>query len=244
MTALTNTQFDYEELEPDDFKKIKRAESKLNSSRKRAAAEVICHGEVLADVQSALANYSGGAFVSWLESQGISNRSAYNFIDAYKAFGSFANLQNIEASAMYALAKNDKAKKKALKLADDGTKVTNQIAKQLIEASPPPKPKAPPKADPPPKAAPPKPAPPKQQPDVEPDSFEDYEDVDDDEPETEEEESADETRIKYQKVKTRKTAEALMRAVDDLHELVPDQRRQKPMIDWCMKILDELKGWK
>jgi len=243
MTALSNIQFDYDELDPDELKAIKLAESQLSSSLTRLAEEMLNHGEILADAQTALANQKNGVFLSWLESRGISSSSAYRCIDAYKAFGKLKlpTVGSFEVGAMYTLAKNDKAIKKAVKLAENGTKVTNKMAKELIEASPPPKPKA----DPPPKAAPPKPAPPvvppKQQPTVEPDSFEVYEDVDDSEPEPEE--SVSDTRFKSQKSKTRKTFEAGLRAIGDMHELKPDAQRRKSMIDTCMSVLDELKGW-
>ena len=242
MTALSNIQFDYDELDPDELKAIKLAESQLSSSLTRLAEEMLNHGEILADAQTALANQKNGVFLSWLESRGISSSSAYRCIDAYKAFGKLKlpTVGSFEVGAMYTLAKNDKAIKKAVKLAENGTKVTNKMAKELIEASPPPKPKA----DPPPKAAPPKPAPPvvppKQQPTVEPDSFEVYEDVED---EPEPEESVSDTRFKSQKSKTRKTFEAGLRAIGDMHELKPDAQRRKSMIDTCMSVLDELKGW-
>ena len=228
MTALSNIQFDYDELDPDELKAIKLAESQLSSSLTRLAEEMLNHGEILADAQTALANQKNGVFLSWLESRGISSSSAYRCIDAYKAFGKLKlpTVGSFEVGAMYTLAKNDKAIKKAVKLAENGTKVTNKMAKELIEASPPV-------------------VPPKQQPTVEPEWFQEieevYEDVDDSEPEPEE--SVSDTRFKSQKAKTRKTFEAGLRAIGDMHELKPDAQRRKSMIDLCMKILDELKGW-
>jgi hypothetical protein len=249
MTALSNIQFDYDELDPDELKAIKLAESQLSSSLTRLAEEMLNHGEILADAQTALANQKNGVFLSWLESRGISSSSAYRCIDAYKAFGKLKlpTVGSFEVGAMYTLAKNDKAIKKAVKLAENGTKVTQKMAKELIEASPPPKPKA----DPPPNSPSDSPKPvkespkPKQQPTVEPEWFQEiaevYEDVDDSEPEPEE--SVSDTRFKSQKSKTRKTFEAGLRAIGDLHELKPDAQRRKSMIDTCMSILDELKGW-
>lgn len=131
--ALTNPTFDYSQLSTDDKGKVTYFEGELLRSRKRVADEIIKHGAILHGVQSVLANYSGGVFVAWLDSVGISTRSAYNAINAYVGFASFANVQNLEVSAMYKLASNEKAKTKALRLADKGVKVTHQMAKQLIE---------------------------------------------------------------------------------------------------------------
>lgn len=76
---------------------------------------------------------SGKAFGEWVQREcGHSLRSAYNYIAAYENFGSCANFAQLELSAMYALTKNEQAKKRALKLADKGIKVTHDIAKQLV----------------------------------------------------------------------------------------------------------------
>jgi hypothetical protein len=53
-------------------------------------------------------------------------------MSAFEHFGSFPNLGKIELSAMYELATNEQAKKKALKLADKGVNVTHKIAKELL----------------------------------------------------------------------------------------------------------------
>mgnify|MGYP003147960726 CR=1 FL=1 len=127
---LTNPAFDYSQVSEDDAGKLNYFEGQLIASRKRVAQEVISHGEILHGVQQLLADYSSGVFVAWLASVGIGTSSAYNAIDAFVEFGS---LENLEVSAMYALAKNERAKKRAMKLADRGTKVTHKMAKTLID---------------------------------------------------------------------------------------------------------------
>ena len=132
-TEITNTIYDYSNVSADDKAKLISFEGELARSRKRVASELIKHGEVLHGAQQLLASYNGGEFGAWLEAQGLSRRSAYNAISAYVEFGACANLHNVEVSAMYELAKNEKAKKKALELVDKGIKVTHAMAKHLIE---------------------------------------------------------------------------------------------------------------
>jgi hypothetical protein len=138
--ALTNPAFDYSPLSADDKSKLIYFEAELCRSRKRVAAEIIKHGEILHGAQGVLSSYSGGTFRAWLESTGISHGTAYNAIAAYTEFASCPNLDNLEVSAIYELAKNERAKKKALKLASQGVKVTHAMAKRLIDECQPAKP--------------------------------------------------------------------------------------------------------
>ena len=131
--AITNQVFDYAQVSEDDKAKLIYFEGQLFKSRKRVADEIIKHGEILHGVQQVLANYSNGVFCEWLEATGTSSSSAYRAIDSYQSFNGFSQLGNLEVSAMYALTKNDGARKKAMRLADKGVKVTHAMAKQLIE---------------------------------------------------------------------------------------------------------------
>ena len=130
--AITNQVFDYSQVSGDDKAKLIYFEGQLFKSRKRVADEIIKHGEILHGVQQVLANYSSGVFCEWLDASGTSSSSAYRAIDAYQSFDGFSQLGNLEVSAMYALAKNVGARKKAMRLANKGVKVTHAIAKQLI----------------------------------------------------------------------------------------------------------------
>ena len=137
--AITNQVFDYAQVSEDDKAKLIYFEGQLFKSRKRVADEIIKHGEILHGVQQVLANYSNGVFCEWLEATGTSSSSAYRAIDSYQSFNGFSQLGNLEVSAMYALTKNDGARKKAMRLADKGVKVTHAMAKQLIaDCEPPP----------------------------------------------------------------------------------------------------------
>lgn len=134
MTGLTNPKFDYDAIDKQEAAKLRYYEGELDKSKRRVAAEVIKHGEILRGAQEVLANHHEGVFGSWLDSLGISRRSAYNAISAFEAFGdSCANLHNLEVSAMYELAKNEDAKKRALKLADKGVRITHEMAKAILE---------------------------------------------------------------------------------------------------------------
>lgn len=58
--------------------------------------------------------------------------TAYNYLNAWEDFGSIPNVWNIELSAMYALTKNDAAKKEAIRRAAKGETITHKVAKGLI----------------------------------------------------------------------------------------------------------------
>lgn len=132
MSTLTNPAFDYSPLAQDDRDKLVYYESELVRSRKRVADEIIKHGEILHCVQQLLAAYSGGVFRAWLDSFGISKSSAYNAISAFVDFGSCPNLDNLEVSAMYTLSGHEGAKKQALRLASRGVKISHQMAQELV----------------------------------------------------------------------------------------------------------------
>ena len=97
--SLTNPSFDYTQISKDQAGKLKYFEGELIGSRKRVAKEAMKHGEILHGVQQLLADYSNGVFRAWLESSGIAKSSAYNAIDAYVAFASCPNLDNLEVAA-------------------------------------------------------------------------------------------------------------------------------------------------
>lgn len=135
--ALTTPVFDYSRVDEDTKSKLIWYEGELLRSRKRVVSELLEHGKILHDVHGMLANYSGGTFNAWLASVGFSPGSAQRAIDVYLGFDQFSKLENLEVSALYVLARDEKAKKKALKLAERGVKVTHGIAKRLIQESSP-----------------------------------------------------------------------------------------------------------
>jgi len=130
-TELT-VKFDYSLVTDDIKSKLVWFEGeikKASSGHVKWGMEV---GKYLSQAQELMPTQ--GAFQSWVETRcGYSIRSAYNYMSAFKEFGTCANLQNLELSAMYALTQNEEAKKKALKLADRGVQVTHKMAKDLVK---------------------------------------------------------------------------------------------------------------
>lgn len=106
------------------------------------AAEIRKHGEshvkagielgrCLSDARALLDNET--SFRSWVESEcGFSRSSAYNYIAVYEQFGECPTVGHIELGALYQLTKSDRAKTKALRLADKGVRVTQSMAKELV----------------------------------------------------------------------------------------------------------------
>lgn len=251
MTKLINQTFDYTLVSDETAGKLKCHEGELLKSRKRVAAELIAHGRILYEAQQLLANYDGGTFLRWLDSVGLSKRSAYNAIGAYTSFGGFANLHNIEISAMYALAKNVVAKKQAERLATKGVKVSHSMAQELIAAaeSVPDEPQEPlpPMDEPqssnsPPPAASPPPVAEEDDPWGDSEAWEDVPETDDEpaQPEPEDDTAA---RLQIQRQKTVKTIEAAMRAFDDLHELKQVSSHGEA-IRGCKELLDIARAWR
>lgn len=280
--ALKNPTFDFSKVSKDEKGKLICFQGQLSASRKRVAGELIKHGEILHGAQQVLADYHSGVFVAWLDSVGMTTSTAYNAISAYVGFGSFPNLENLEVSAMYALASNEKAKKKALKLADQGVKVTHAMARKLIaDSAPKPEPEPEEGGDPFEDAEDPFEAPESPETPAEPE-------VDSESPQApearqegkdrpvgandygkcpncagvkwdEDEEGVscakcyhpwgepagdvDEDRIKTQRSKTVKTAEALMRAFDDLNHLCPNAKHDGA-IKSCKLLLRTAKEWR
>lgn len=263
--SLTNPTFDYSQVTAEEKAELIYYEGQISQIRERVATDILLLGKQFHGAQQTLANHGDGTFGAYIDSQGITRRSAYRAIEAFNAFGDCATVAQIETSAMYALASNDKAKKQALKLVDKGVKVTQAMAKELIE-------KATPKA-----RAGSNPAvmpaeemsdrPFEEQADLEPAPVELPEPVDlgkcpncagtkwteDDvgfvcakcnHPHGEPTGGADEDRVATARSKVVKTAEALMRAVDDLQHLVPRNTEHAVAIEHCKRVLALARAWK
>ena len=130
---LIHQVFDYSEVDLDDKGKLINLEGQIAKSKRRAVEEVLKFGRICLEAQAILAKYGTGSFGKWIEAQGVSRKTGYRSIDSLDAFGVCDNLSQMEVSAMYALAKNEAAKKKALKLAAKGIKISHSVAQQLIE---------------------------------------------------------------------------------------------------------------
>ena len=96
-------------------------------------------GKQLSEVQEILAKKGSGTFLSWLSEEfGWAKSTAYRFMDVYKRFGVLPNLgrMKIDQSALYKLAAEstpDKARDKAVEMANAGEKITMKVAEELIE---------------------------------------------------------------------------------------------------------------
>lgn len=117
--------------------KLVHYEGQISRLKANVAKSVLELGKALCEARDLLADYHGGVFTGWLEvSNGFSQRSAYNYMGAWQVFGSFATVAKLEDTAMYRLAEPSTPKKavtEAKKLADKGVNVTAKLAKELIE---------------------------------------------------------------------------------------------------------------
>ena len=271
---LTNPTFDYSTVSKDEASKLMWFAAEI---RKEGATHVqsgLEMGRLLSEARDLCGETS---FKSWVAAEcGCSLRTAYNYMAAHAEFGTCATVARIELGAMYVLTKNDRAKKKALKLADKGITVTQSLAKELVaEATkqagggggrsssaggsaarnePPPASDIDPDTDP----------------DTDPDEIRispaelkaPYDRcpncagtrwTEDDEgwacakchhPYGEPAGDVDEDRIKIQRQKTVKTCEALLRAFDDLHLLLPLADEHIEAVACCKSLLKIAKWWK
>lgn len=136
MTQLTTRNFDYSVVDKDTKSELIYYAAQILKARDAIGKSTIEMGGHLAAAQERLADHSGGTFTRWVETEcAFSERTAYNLINAYRVFGSFANFAKLEDSAMYALASNgtpEKARREAMKLADKGVAVTHAKAREII----------------------------------------------------------------------------------------------------------------
>jgi len=141
--ALTPKNFDYSVVEKETKSRLiwlAGAIRKEGVSHAKAGLEL---GRLLMEAR----DLCGEPFKDWVEKEcGCSIRSAYRYMEIHREFGDCATVAQLELGAMYELTKSDRAKKKALKLADKGVTVTQSVAKKLVAESkpdPPPPPREP-----------------------------------------------------------------------------------------------------
>ena len=172
----------------------------------------------------------------------------------------------MEIGALYVLAANEPAKRKALKLADKGVNVTQAMAKELVEKSQPkPKSSTPPPAtdaiDEPDDEPVPPPGDP-ERPDYPPPMPTDYGKCPNcagkkwtetaegvscakcNQPHGEPTGGADDDRVATQRSKTVKTVESLMRAFGDLQHICPRADHDTNAKACCDRAWEIAQGWK
>lgn len=98
------TNFSYEVLELENRTVVQQITKQIKQRLRRAAQDIWEIGQKLVEVRSRLKH---GQFEVWLKAEfGWSQRTAYNFINVYEAFGTIAKFAEIDiaASALYLLA--------------------------------------------------------------------------------------------------------------------------------------------
>lgn len=136
-TELIEAGFTYADLDTDTAGKLRCLANEINRLKEKLAGSALAIGERLVIAQEQLAKHSGGRFLQFIEFEcGYSKSTAYNYMAAFKVFGSLPTVGRLEDSAMYALAQNgtpENALKEVLKLTDKGVKVTQKQAKEIIK---------------------------------------------------------------------------------------------------------------
>jgi hypothetical protein len=137
MNELTPANFDYSLVSEDEKSALIYCAGQIQKAKESAARTLIEIGEMLATAQEQFANHGDGVFQQWLESEcGFSKRTAYRYLAVHREFKDCAKLAQMEDSALYALSEKStpkKAVREALKLADKGQKITHAAAKKLIK---------------------------------------------------------------------------------------------------------------
>jgi hypothetical protein len=131
-----NSGFDYQTLNDENRRAIQERTKKLKELWQRTAQDIWEIGQILADVQLRLKQ--DRQFDGWLKAEfGLSRRTAYNFINVYKAFqedAKFAQI-NLDPSALYLLASPStpqEIRDEIIQQASTGAKVTHKEIKQAI----------------------------------------------------------------------------------------------------------------
>ena len=129
------TRFGYEFLSPQKRTIVQQCTGEIKERLRRTARDVWEVGKKLVEVRSQLEH---GQFESWLSAEfGWSRRTAYNFINVYKAFSDSSNFAQLDiaASALYKLAAPSTPKsvrQEILDKAQKGEKITNKQINQVL----------------------------------------------------------------------------------------------------------------
>ena len=123
--------FDYSDVPADTKGKLIWYAGEIFKHEKACVENGLAAGKMLIEARELCGQRR---FSDWVEMEcGFSIRTAYNYMSAFEAFGKCATVAHIELGAMYELAKNEKAKKRAIKLSEKGVKVTQSMAKRLCQ---------------------------------------------------------------------------------------------------------------
>ncbi len=127
--------FDYTPLAAKTANKVKETADRIRQTVKHTIDDIIAVGNDLLEVKEVLPH---GQFTPWLRAEfGWTERTARNFMAVAEQFGKTEMISDlkIEPTAAYLLAAPsapDEAREAAVKLAEDGERVTPKIAKELL----------------------------------------------------------------------------------------------------------------
>ncbi len=262
-SKIQTVGFDYSGLDKETAGKLQYySTSGLALVRKSQIRFIAEFGEMLSDARKLLSHHGDGMFCKWATGEfDLSRQTVYNYVNAWDRCLSIGvtNYDNISPTALYLLSRDDTPKPvrtKVLRLAGKQTTVTKSDVKSILN-------KGGEKNDP-------EPSPPESDEPIDDDSepVPDPEDTPEDygkcpncagerwkvdgdglacmkcnHPHGEPAGDVDEERIKTQRQKSRKTVEALMRAIADLHHLKPSPVRCAKAIKDCKRILAALNDW-
>lgn len=128
--------FDYAPLAAKTASKVKEAADRIRQAVKRTLEDIIAVGNDLLAVKETLPH---GQFTPWLRAEfGWTERTARNFMAVAEQFGPKKEIISdlrIDPTAAYLLAAPsapDEAREAAVKLAEEGERVTPKVAKELL----------------------------------------------------------------------------------------------------------------
>jgi len=131
---LSTKTFDYSLVTKEEKGKLINLAGQIKRSNDAHAAAILQTGELLATAQEIMAADRVGTFCDWVEKEcKLTKQTAYNYLNAWKKFGNCPTVGQFEPSAMYALAASEEAKQVAMKMADKGQTITQKIAQGLVK---------------------------------------------------------------------------------------------------------------
>lgn len=135
--------YDTEGIEKDTSGKLISLAGGMNTRRERMTTDIWEYGKDLADAHDLLAEYKSGCWGRWVEGEcGISRQTAQNYLQVYHQFSNCQMVRQIEPVAAYILSKPDTPTgclTKAVKLGEQGHRITAAVARALIAAKQKPK---------------------------------------------------------------------------------------------------------
>ena len=155
MSEVEVVPFDYSQLDESAQGALRGHAARLGQLAQDTAVGLWEMGRILADAQERLAAHGRGTFLKWLQQEtGLSQSTAYRLIQVHKAFDlPTVGRMAFSASALYYLSTGTipaPARQEAIRRAEQGETITEQKAREIVEAhrpEPPPPPRPPPEPE-------------------------------------------------------------------------------------------------